>query len=594
MAKDKKKDKREKAATKKKGLTKDIDDKNALSAGRGVLDHAVITGNLVSRPDGRDVKVDAFSVSLHGKELIQDAVLELNYGRRYGLIGRNGSGKSTLLSAIGYREVPVPEHINIWHHHKESDPSDRTAMESVIDVVREEWERLEKESEKLLEEDPESQILADIYEKLDKLDPDTFEQRAGVLLVGLGFTHSMMHRATKDMSGGWRMRVALAQALFVEPHLLLMDEPTNHLDLGACVWLEDYLAKYDKGILVLISHSADFLDNVCTNTIHLTVDGKFNYYGGGYSIYCRTRAENETNQMKRYQKEQDDIKHIKEFISSCGTYANMVKQAQSKQKIIDKMVEAGLTTKPKPDPMYRFRFPDADKIPPPVLSFADVSFSYSGKVEDYLYEKLDFGCDMDSRVALVGPNGAGKSTLIKLMVGELEASEGTIGRNGHLRIGRYNQHSEEVLDMNKSPLEFFSELYPKGIITRNGLQKMEVEDWRSKIGQFGVTGVYQTRPMKTMSDGYHTRVVFCLMALQNPHMLLLDEPTNHLDMECIDSLAEAINNFDGGVVLVSHDFRLISQVAEDIWVCENKTVQPWKHGIQAYKEHLRKIMMATT
>jgi len=266
-------------------------------------------------------------------------------------------------------------------------------------------------------------------------------------------------------------------------------------------------------------------------------------------------------------KEQDDIKHLQEFIRSCGTFANLRKQADSKQKIIDKMVEAGLTEKPVPDPQYRFRFPDSEKLPPPVLAFEDVAFSYSGKKEDYLYKKLNFGVDLDSRVALVGPNGAGKSTLLKLMKETIQPCEGQVKRHGHLRIGEYTQHSEDQLDLEKSPLDFLNELYPQGIMTTSGLKKMEMDDWRGYLGRFGVTQDRQLRPMKQMSNGFRTRVVFVLIALKNPHILLLDEPTNH------------------------HDFRLIGQVAKDIWVCDQKTVRPWPdNNIKKYKEHLKSTM----
>ena len=471
---------------------------------------------------------------------------------------------------------------------------------------------------------PEDPRLEAIYEKLEKMDPSTFQKRAGELLFGLGISQTMMQRKTKDMSGGWRMRVALAQALFVRPMLLVLDEPTNHLDLGACVWLEDYLAKWDS-ILILTSHSADFLNGVCSKIYHLTVRNTLDMYGGNYDSYVKTRKENEVNQQKKYEKEQEDIKHLQEFIRSCGTYSNLVKQAQSKQKIIDKMVEAGLTTKVVADPVFRFSFPNSAKLPPPVLAFQNVSFAYSGKKEvrrclssspprlspalrpsshfvrivlspvalrtqDYLYTGLEFGIDCDSRIALVGPNGAGKSTLLKLISLDIEPSEGEIRRNAHLRIGRYNQHSEDVLDLEKNPLDFMRDLYPDGIVTAEGSKKMDVQDWRGKLGIFGVTGDKQTLPMKTMSPGFRARVVFCLMSLRNPHMLLLDEPTNPLDMDMIDSLALAIKSFSGGIVLVSHDFRLLEQVADVIWVCDNKTITPWKGNIQSYKKHLRKQM----
>jgi len=420
------------------------------------------------------------------------------------------------------------------------------------------------------------------------MDPSTFESRAAELLYGLGFSQAMTQKATKDMSGGWRMRVALAQALFAQPTLLLLDEPTNHLDLGACVWLEEYLKNWPS-ILILISHSQDFLNGVCSNIMQLNHKGQLVNWGGNYDAYVKTRKEQEVNDLKKYEKEQADIKHLQEFIRSCGTFSNLRKQADSKQKIIDKMVAAGLTEKPVKDIPFDFKFPNNAKLAPPVLAFEQVSFSYSGLKEDYLYSKLDFGVDMDSRIALVGPNGAGKSTLLKLMRNELEPCQGDVKRHGHLRIGQYNQHSEEILELDKSPLEFFMKLYADGIVTDSGIKKLEFEEWRRQLGMFGITQDRQTRPMKTLSHGLQTRVVMMMIALRNPHMLLLDEPTNHLDMECIDGLARAINKFEGGLVLVSHDFRLISQVAEEIWVCDKKTITKWEGNIQDYKKHLQRL-----
>lgn len=517
-----------------------------------------VTGQLASQAQARDIKFVNFSLSAYGTNLIQDTTLELNYGRRYGLIGRNGSGKSTFLNMIGHRELAIPKHIDIYMLREEAEPTERTAMEMVVDFGKKAVERLEQEEERIMEEEgPDSPVLLDIYDRLESLvscdlwfllsvgisfsdfspffspfitqDPSTFEKRAGELLYGLGFDSVMIKKATKDMSGGWRMRVALATALFVRPHLLLLDEPTNHLDLGACVWLENYLSTYDK-ILVLVSHSQDFLNGVCTNIMHLTPKKTLEYYGGNYDTFMKTKLENETNQMKQYHKQQEEIKHMKEFISSCGTYANLVRQAKSRQKILDKMEADGLIQPVDKEHGVSLFFPSCGQLSPPVLAFQDVAFAYSGKMSDALYKNLDFGVDLDSRVVLVGPNGAGKSTLLKLMDGELNPTEGMIQRHGHLRIARYNQHSNEQLDLDLTPIEYMRKEFAH--------LNLEIPEWRSRLGRFGISGKMQSSPMRCMSDGQKSMTVFCWISQQQPHMLLFDEPTNHLDMECIDSLAE--------------------------------------------------------
>jgi len=438
---------------------------------------------------------------------------------------------------------------------------------------------LEAEEERIIsEEGPESESLIDLYDRLDALDPDKFTARAAELLHGLGFSKPQMDKKTKDLSGGWRMRVALARALFISPSLLLLDEPTNHLDLESCVWLEEYLKNYPR-TLVIISHSQDFLNGVTTNTILLRMK-RLTYYGGNYDTFVKTKAENDTNQMKQYHKQQEEISHIKQFISSCGTYSNLVRQAKSREKVLNKMEEAGLIEKVQDDKYFTFSFNDCGQLDGTVLTFDNVAFSYSGKKSDYLYEHLDLSVHLDTRVAIVGPNGNGKSTLLKLMVGELIASEGRVNRNPHLRIGRYHQHSTDVLELDKTPLDFMREKFAD--------MNLEVEQWRGIVGRYGISGHHQTSPIGIMSDGLKSRLVFALISLRNPHVLLLDEPTNHLDMDCIDSLADAINNYNGGLVLVSHDFRLINQVAKEIWVCEKKSVKPFKGDIKAYKDQLRK------
>ena len=539
-----------------------------------------VTGNLASRPTSRDIKIDNFSMGMNGRQLIDDCEIEITIGRRYGLLGQNGCGKTNFLECLALREVPIPDHIDLYHLREEAEPTDRSAIQTVVDELVNEMDRLQKLEEYIMENfGPEDERLEAIYERLDEIDPNTFESRASELLHALGFTQMMIHRPTKDMSGGWRMRVALAKALFAEPTLLLLDEPTNHLDLEACVWLEGYLAKYKK-CLILVSHSQDFLNGVCTHIIWMT-QGKLTYYTGNYDTYQKTVRDDEVVQQKKYEKEQADIKHLKEFIASCGTYANARKQAESKQKIIDKMVAAGLTPPVAKESTFKFNFPDCAKVPPPVLPFDNVSFAYNGKKEMYLYEDLDFGVDCDTRIALVGPNGAGKSTLLKLMTGELTPTKGSVTRHPSLVIGKYHQHSVDVLDKSMTVLDFFMATYPNTMTF-----KRDFDEWRGYLGRYGVSGKMQTTLIGELSEGQQSRLVFAMICMGKPNLLLLDEPTNHLDLECIDTLADAIKKYNGGVVLVSHDFRLIDQVAEQIWVCEDKTVRLWNKDIRAYKKHL--------
>ncbi|KAK3652414.1 ABC transporter ATP-binding protein arb1 [Elasticomyces elasticus] len=548
----------------------------------GISDR-VTTGVLASLEASRDVKVTSASLTFHGKVLFNDTTLEVNYGRRYGLLGENGCGKSTLLKAIATREYPFPEHIDIYLLNEGAEASNHGALEWVVMQAEAALKDMENKAEKILEDDgPDSPKLELLYEQIDDMDPSTFHTRAGLILTGLGFNKSTMDKKTKDMSGGWRMRVALAKALFVRPSLLLLDDPTAHLDLEACVWLEEYLKKWDR-TLILVSHSMDFLNGVCTNMLDMR-EKQLMYYGGNYDTYMRTRTEQEVNQQKAYEKQQDEIKHIKEFIAKAGTYANLVRQAKSRQKILDKMEADGFVQSVKRDRVFSFRFADVEKLPPPVLSLDDVTFSYSGNKKDTLYENLDFGVDMDSRTALVGPNGVGKSTLLRIFTGKLSPTSGSVSRHTHLKLGMYTQHSAESLDLTKSALDFVRD--------KHSAVSQDLQYWRQQLGKYGLSGEAQTALMGTLSEGQKSRIVFALLAIEGPNMLLLDEPTNGLDIPTIDSLADAINAFSGGVVVVSHDFRLLDKIAKDIMVCENKTVTKWNGSIGEYKGLLRKKMFA--
>jgi len=538
-----------------------------------------VTGVLASREAAQDIKVVNFSMTVAGASLVNDCNMELTLGTRYGLIGNNGCGKTALLNAIARREVELPKHLDIFHLHEEAPPSDRTAVESVVDHVREELERLEKLEEAIIEESgPEDDRLELVSARIAELDPETFEVDATKILIGLGFDNKMLARQTKDMSGGWRMRVSLARALFAAPTLLLLDEPTNHLDLEACVWLEEHLKTYPKCLLV-VSHSQDFLNSVCNKIMWLN-NKTLTYYSGNYATFCKLVENEEKIQAKQYEKQQADIAKLTEFVAVNKANKKTSKSAASKEKVLDKIAAEAVDRPNVRERTLSFEFPECTKLPPPVIPFSGVSFSYSGRKEDYLFENLEFGIDCDTRIALVGPNGVGKSTLVKLMAGDLQPTEGTINTHSHLSLGRYHQHSAEVLDPNMSPLEFFQATYPEA--------KRTPEVWRGYLGNFGVKNHMQTSKISTLSDGQKSRIVFAMICMRNPNVLLFDEPTNHLDVDAIDLLAEAIKRYPGGLVLVSHDFRLIDQVAEQIWVVENKNVKVWKGDIHEYKRKLAK------
>mmetsp|Transcript_8 Transcript_8/g.7 ORF Transcript_8/g.7 Transcript_8/m.7 type:complete len:619 (+) Transcript_8:233-2089(+) len=543
-----------------------------------------VTGVLASPKVSMNVKFQAFSVSIAGNMLVTDTDMELNQECRYGLIGQNGSGKSNILSALAQREVPIPSHVDLFHLHEEAAPTEQTAVEAVIAHVKEEGERLEALSDAIMEESgPEDERIFAISDRIAELDPVGAEPRARKILSGLGFADHLvpMDRKTKHMSGGWRMRVSLAKALFAAPSLLLLDEPTNHLDLEACVWLESHLATYPKCLLV-ISHSQDFLNAVCTHTIWLNKT-KLIYYGGNYNTFCKQVEQEERVQMKQYEKQQADMEKLQNYV--LANKANQqAKSAASKEKVLAKIQSEAVERPQIRKSDLSFRFQECARLAPPVLPFDDVAFSYSGKKEDYLYEKLNIGVDCDSRIALVGPNGCGKSTLLKLMSRDLNPTEGVVGQHQHLLLGRYHQHSKELLDPDMNPLAFMKKMFPPSEVKRSE------EHWRSYLDSFGFTAKHHTTEIGKLSDGQKSRLVFAMICMKQPNVLLLDEPTNHLDVEAIDSLAAAIKEYKGGVVLVSHDFRLIDQVADTIWECKDKSVKKYNGTIHEYKAKLAKKM----
>nr|GMD34619.1 ABC transporter F family member 4-like [Ipomoea batatas] len=577
----------------------------------------VVIGSRASVLDGqddadanvKDITVDNFSVSARGKELLKNCSVKISHGKRYGLVGPNGKGKSTLLKLLAWRKIPVPKNIDVLLVEQEVVGDDKTALEAVVSA-NEELIKTRQEAASLQdlaasvgenEDDDDDgndvgEKLAELYDKLQIMGSDAAEAQASKILAGLGFTKAMQGRPTRSFSGGWRMRISLARALFVQPTLLLLDEPTNHLDLRAVLWLEEYLCRWKK-TLVVVSHDRDFLNTVCTEIIHLH-DMKLHFYRGNFDDFESGYEQRRKEMNKKFEVYDKQLKAAKRSGSRAQQdkvkdRAKFAAAKESKKKAKDRVDEdEPLAEAPQKwrDYTVEFHFPEPTELTPPLLQLIEVSFSYPNR-EDFRLSNVDVGIDMGTRVAIVGPNGAGKSTLLNLLAGDLVPTEGEVRRSQKLRIGRYSQHFVDLLTMDETAVQYLLRLHPD----QEGPSKQEAV--RAKLGKFGLPSHNHLTPIAKLSGGQKSRVVFTSISMSKPHILLLDEPTNHLDMQSIDALADALDEFTGGVVLVSHDSRLISRVCEDeevseIWVVENGTVMSFPGTFDEYKEELQREIRA--
>lgn len=425
-------------------------------------------------------------------------------------------------------------------------------------------EKLDRERESL------DQTLGDIQAKLAEMESDKAEPRAASILAGLGFSSQRQQFATKTFSGGWRMRLALARALFCEPDLLLLDEPSNMLDVPSITFLANYLQSYPSTVLV-VSHDRAFLNEVATDIIHQHSERLDYYKGANFESFYATKEERRKTAQREYENQMQQRAHLQAFIDKFRYNAAKSSEAQSRIKKLEKMpiLEA-------PENIYtvHFRFPEVEKLSPPIIQMTDVSFGYSK--EKLLLKNVDLDVQLDSRIGIVGPNGAGKTTVLKLLIGNLPPTSGLISQNPRLRIGFFAQHHVDALDLTTSAVGFMAKKYP-------GKQD---EEYRRHLGAFGITGMTGLQKMELLSGGQKSRVAFACLSLQNPHILVLDEPSNHLDIEAMDALSNALTNFQGGVLMVSHDVTMLQNVCKSLWVCENGTVEKFAGDVKAYKKKI--------
>jgi len=443
------------------------------------------------------------------------------------------------------------------------------------------------------------QDLSAVYDEIQSSGVESAPHRAASILGGLQFTSQMQGMPTREFSGGWRMRIALARALFLRPSLLLLDEPTNHLDLHAVIWLQEYLKRWKK-TLVIVSHDRAFLNEVCNRIIHVS-QLKLTTYRGTFDDFVRAadlRKRELKNRLKSQEKAIEDVNRMKHGDQSKGGKAakGASKQAQAsvakKEKAVQKMVEDGLVEKVK-DYVVSFPFPSPERmLEYPVIRVEDVSFAYQVDPESepkLIFQDVSFGMGMQSRIALVGPNGAGKSTLLGLLFGKLQPTSGTVWINHNLRIGYFSQHFADQLEMDVSPVQYLQSLYPD----------VSYQNVRKALGKFGLPGKQHVQSIATLSGGQKNRVLYAKLALSHPDILYLYEPTNHLDMESIEALSTSLSreNFEGAVIIVSHDARLIDsvcgEVADDedgqtgeIWVIGNQTIKRYDGDIYDYRTEL--------
>ena len=508
------------------------------------------------------------TIRMAGRTLLDGANLQLDPGRKLGLVGRNGAGKSTLFRALTGAlspdggEVRIAARARMAHVAQEQPGTDVSLIDTVLAA--------DTERAALLAEmehgDPAR--VAEVQERLIAIGADAAPARAGAVLAGLGFDGAAQLRPVREYSGGWRMRVALACALSLEPDLLLLDEPTNHLDLEATIWLEGWIKRF-PGAAIIISHDREVLDECVDSIAHLD-RGKITTYPGGYSEFVRIRTERMAQQAAANVKIMAERAHMQAFVDRFRAKASKARQAQSRIKALEKLPPVIATVEDGPT---RFEFPDPVEVAPPILTMYGASVGYGNRT---ILSGLGLRLDQEDRVALLGANGNGKSTLAKLIAGKLEPSAGEVRRTPRLKIGYFDQHQAEALDPQGTPLSHMQAVMPKATITQV----------RGQLARFGLDVDRATTKISDCSGGEKARLLLALTTRDAPQLLILDEPTNHLDIDAREAMVRALAEYKGAVVIITHDPHMVELAADQLWLVADGQVKPFDGDLADYRAWL--------
>jgi len=511
------------------------------------------------------LNLNGITVRLGGRTILDGATASLPPGSRVGLIGRNGAGKSTMVRVIAGLLEPdggaaeMPRGSRIGYIAQEAPHGDKTPFETVLAADLERAELMHAS-----ETEQDAHKLGDIYERLIAIDAYTAPARAAQILIGLGFDEAMQQQPLDSFSGGWKMRVALAALLFSQPDLLLLDEPSNHLDLEAVMWLEDFLSSY-KATIVVVSHERDFLNNVVDHILHLQ-GGKTTLYPGGYDAFEKQRAERMAQLAAAKANQDAQRAKLQDYVARNSARASTAKQAQSRAKMLAKMQPIAELAN---DPSLSFGFPNPDELRPPLITLDHASVGYG---ETPILKRLNLRLDPDDRIALLGRNGNGKTTLARLLAAQLAPMEGGMTASGKMKVGYFTQYQVEELDTDDTPLEHMTR-------TCKGATPAAV---RAQLGRFGFSGDKATTKVGRLSGGERARLALALITRDAPHLLILDEPTNHLDVDAREALVQALNDYTGAVILVSHDRHMVELTADRLVLVDDGTAREYDGSLDDY------------